>query len=316
MSPSSERFTILIVTFNSAAELPALVESLDEHLGDRADLLFVENASGDGTAGVIRDLAPRARLIELETNVGFGPANNLGVREAETDVVVLLNPDTVLLDDSITDLAALAGRERALFAPRLLNEDMTPQISAGPPLASLDSALISLVPGRLMPAGLRRRCEPWRFEERLPAGYITGACLAARRELLLEYGPFDERLVMYGEDGDLCLRARQDGVESYSAADVARVVHLGGRSASHAFSDVGTQRRLEARWWVARERLGPMRGWLDLATQFLRHGTRWLGGTVLRRPVEFERAWLRAAGRAIRTRRPDPPALPSGKPTP
>jgi N-acetylglucosaminyl-diphospho-decaprenol L-rhamnosyltransferase len=302
------RFTALVVTFNSAHELPGLIESVERHLAGRCELLFVDNASDDGTVRVIRELSPESRVIELDHNVGFGPANNIAVRQASTEVVALLNPDTVALDGSLADLAELASHERALFAPRLLNEDRTPQISAGPPLASWESMLIAVWPGSLMPRWLHKRCEPWRYEERLPAGYVTGACLVAQRDLLIEFGPFDERLIMYGEDGDLSLRAWQQGVPSISAADVARIVHLGGRSAAHAFSDLGTQRRIQARWWVAHERLGPWRGAFDLATQFLRYGTRWLVGRLLRRETAFESTWLRAAPRAVRSGRPGLPS--------
>ncbi len=308
------RFTAVVVTWNSAHEVPGLIESVERHLSESCELLFVDNDSGDGTVEKIRELSPRSTVIALDRNAGFGPANNIGVREAKTDVVAMLNPDTLAVDGSLAELADLAAGERAFFAPRLLNEDGTAQISAGPHLASWESALISVWPGALLPKGIRKRCEPWRYEERLPAGYISGACFVARRELLLEFGPFDERLIMYGEDGDLSLRGWQAGVPSISAADVARIVHLGGRSASSAFSDVGTQRRLEARWWVAHERLGPVRGWFDLATQFFRHGLRWAIGSVLRRDTGFESTWLRAATRAVRTRRPQlPQPLPSSE---
>jgi GT2 family glycosyltransferase len=306
------KFTALVVTWNSAQEVPGLIESINRHLADECELLFVDNASKDGTVDVIRELSPGSRVIALEHNAGFGPANNIGVREATTEVVALLNPDTLAVDSSLADLAELASRERAFFAPRLLNEDGTAQISAGSPLAGWEAALIAVWPGSLMPAAVRKHCEPWRYEERLPAGYITGACLVAQRALLLEFGPFDERLVMYGEDGDLCIRAWREGIPSISAPDVARIVHLGGRSASRAFSDLGTQRRLEVRWWVAQEHYGRVRGLFDLATQFLRHGTRWLVGKLLRRETAFESAWLRAGARAIREGGPHLPApLPS-----
>lgn len=127
-------FTILVVTWNSAAELPALVESFERHLGSCAELVIVDNASEDGSAAVARELAPSARVIELDENVGFGPANNVGVREAATDVVVLINPDTVLVDDSLATLAALARGHDVLVGPRLLNPDGSPQISAFPHL--------------------------------------------------------------------------------------------------------------------------------------------------------------------------------------
>jgi GT2 family glycosyltransferase len=305
------RFTAIVVTWNSAVEIPALAESWARHLAGRGDLMFVDNASGDGTPEVIREHAPGAELIELPENVGFGPANNIGVEAASSEVVILLNPDTVIVDDSLAELAELAAGQRALFGPRLLNEDGSVQIGARPPLAGWASALISFWPGALMPKRVRVHCEPWRYEERLEAGWLNGACLVARRELLLEFGPFDPRLVMYGEDTDLAMRMWEAGVPSISAADVARVVHIGGRSAAKAFDDNGMQRKLEVRWWIIAERLNRARAASDLAMQFLQFGTRWVARKILRRDATNEERWLRAAARSIRSRRELPAGTPS-----
>jgi GT2 family glycosyltransferase len=302
------RFTAIVVTWNSADEIGGLVESIRRHLPESCRLLFVDNNSEDETVATIRAAAPEAEVIALGRNVGFGPANNAGVRAATTDVVALLNPDTVVIDDSLAALGALAASEHALFAPRLLNEDGSAQIAARPPLAGWESALTAVWPGALMPRRIRKRCEPWRYEERLPAGWLSGACLVARRELLLALGPFDERLPLYGEDADLCVRAWQAGIPCVSAGDVARIVHLGGRSGAQAFDDVGMQRKIEARWWVVNERLGPARGAYDLAMQALVHASRWLAKRLLRRDAEVQAVWLRAAARAVRSRRPPLPA--------
>lgn len=306
-----DRFTAVVVTWNSAAEVPGLIESVERHLGEHCRLLFVDNASEDHTAATIARLAPRHRVIKLDRNIGFGAASNLGVREAQTDVVALLNPDTLMIDGSLADLARLAAGERALFAPRLLNPDGTAQISARPALASWEGALISFWPGALMPPWLRKRCEPWRYDLRLPAGWLSGACLIAARALLCELGPFDDRLVLYGEDADLALRGWLTGVPSLFAADVAQVVHLGNRSASQAFDDTGTQRKIEARWWVVHERFGAGRGILDLAAEFLLYATRWLIKRLLWRDASNEACWIRAAARVVRNGYPRlPPALP------
>lgn len=307
----SFRFTAVVVTWNSVAEVAGLIETVERHLGEQCRLLFVDNASGDDTAAMIARLAPRHRVIRLERNIGFGAASNLGVREAETDVVALLNPDTLMIDGSLADLVTLAAGERALFAPRLLNPDGTAQISARPALASWESALISLWPGALMPPWLRKRCEPWRYDVRLPAGWLSGACLLASRALLCELGPFDDRLVLYGEDADLALRGWLAGAPSIFAPDIARIVHLGNRSASQAFDDTGTQRKIEARWWVVYERLGASRAILDLAAEFFLYAMRWLIKRSLRRDASNEARWVRAAARAARAGRPRlPPPLP------
>ena len=299
-----QMFTGVVVTWNSAAEIPALVGSVSQHLADRCRLLFVDNASTDETVEMIEEHSPDSRLIALPRNVGFGPANNLGVREADTEVVALLNPDTVMVDASLAELAALASQMRALLAPRLLNDDGTPQISAFPPVAGWESGLISIWPGFLLPRRVRARCEPWRYDERLTAGWLSGACLMARRQLLLELGPFDEALALYGEDTDLGLRASRLEIPSIFAPDIARIVHLGNRSGEQAFDDRGARRKIDARRWIVRTRVGRLRAGYDLISQILLHALRWIAKVVVRRDASSERIWLRAAVRSIRERPP------------
>ncbi len=288
-------FSIAIVTWNSERDLPRLIDSIHEHLqADEYELIFVDSASSDSSPSLARELAPEAKVLALEENVGFGIGCNIGTREATGDVVVLLNPDTALVDGSLAGLAQLAREERALFGARLLNEDGSWQISAFPRVASWEGALLAVWPGALMPRRLRRRCEPWRFDERLPAGWISAACLAGRRDLLLEFGPFDERLHLYGEDTDLGVRAWLAGVPSVFAPDAARVIHITGRSGQQRFSDVGVRRKVEGRRWVVREHLGRGALALDSVVEFIRHGSRWLLKKLMRRDAAEDGAWVKA----------------------
>ncbi|MDX6607924.1 MAG: N-acetylglucosaminyl-diphospho-decaprenol L-rhamnosyltransferase [Solirubrobacterales bacterium] len=288
-------FSIVVVTWNSERDLPRLIGSIHAHLSDQDyELIFVDSASTDSSPTLAAELAPEARVLALEENVGFGIGCNTGTREATADVVVLLNPDTALVDGSLADLADLARSERALFGARLLNADGTRQISAFPRVASWEGALLAIWPGALMPRALKRRAEPWRLEERLPAGWLSAACLAGRRDLLLELGPFDERLHLYGEDTDLGVRAWLAGVPSVFAPDAARVIHITGRSGQQRFSDVGMRRKVVARRWVVREHLGRGRLALDNVVEFIRHGSRWLLKKLLRRDAAEDGAWVKA----------------------
>jgi N-acetylglucosaminyl-diphospho-decaprenol L-rhamnosyltransferase len=288
-------FSIAVVTWNSERDLPRLIGSIHTHVKqDEYELIFVDSASTDSSVSVARELAPEATVLALEENVGFGIGCNIGTREATSDVVVLLNPDTALIDGSLADLAELARTERALFGARLLNEDGSSQISAFARVASWEGALLAVWPGALMPRRLRQRCEPWRFDERLPAGWISAACLAGRRDLLLELGPFDERLHLYGEDTDLGVRAWLAGVPSVFAPDAARVIHVTGRSGQQRFSDVGMRRKVVARRWVVREHLGRTRLALDNVVEFIRHGSRWLLKKLMRRDAAEDGAWVKA----------------------
>jgi N-acetylglucosaminyl-diphospho-decaprenol L-rhamnosyltransferase len=287
-------FSIVVVTWNSERDLPRLIGSIHAHLGpDEYELIVVDSASTDSSVELARELAPEARVLGLEENVGFGIGCNVGTREASGDVVVLLNPDTELIDGSLADLTELARAERALFGARLLNEDGTKQISAFVPVASWEHAAIAVWPGALMPRSLRKRCEPWRFDERLPAGWISAACLAAQRDLFLKFGPFDERMHLYGEDTDLGVRAWQAGIPSVFAPDAARVVHLAGHSGAQRFSDEGMRRKVQGRRWVVREHYGRVRTALDSLAEFVLHGMRWLVKRLAGRDAAEDAAWVK-----------------------
>jgi N-acetylglucosaminyl-diphospho-decaprenol L-rhamnosyltransferase len=257
----------------------------------------VDNRSEDETVARAREWEGPIRVVSLEQNGGFGAAANLGVRDARHEAVVLLNPDTVLVDGSLRDLAGLAAERGALCGPELLNPDGSRQPSASARPGGWEVVVEALVPVALVPAPLRIRCEPWRALRTTEVGWLTGACIAAPRELLLRLGPFDERLDLYGEDLELGLRARDVGIPSLYAPDVARVVHLGERSTAPRFGDARAARKLQARRDVVRDRLGRGRERLDFAAQAVFHAGRFAAKRVLGRPAEREAAWLRAARR-------------------
>jgi N-acetylglucosaminyl-diphospho-decaprenol L-rhamnosyltransferase len=286
--------SIVVVTWNSAGELPALLESIAGHL-PAAELVVVDNGSTDDTLQLAREWPGKTRVIELSSSTGFGAAANRGVQAATSDAVALLNPDARLVDDSLSAVAELALAERALVGPAFLNEDGSRQPSASPPPAGWEVGLEAVAPAALLPRQLRLRCEPWRSDERRDVGWLTGACLAAPRDLLLELGPFDETLDLFAEDMDLGLRARALGVRSIFAPDCGRIVHLGSRSAARRFEDDGTALKLGNRRAVVDRRLGRARERYDFAAQLAFHATRWAMKTLLRRDARAERRWLEAA---------------------
>ncbi|MDP8956839.1 MAG: glycosyltransferase family 2 protein [Actinomycetota bacterium] len=293
--------SVVVVTWNSAAELAGLLPTIEEHLPPETEILVIDNASTDGSVDLVRQWRWPATVIMLKENIGFGRANNVGVREAFGKAVVLLNPDTLLVDDSLLDLARLALQTGALCGPELLNADGSRQPSASAIPGGWEVGLTAIFPAALMPERLSDRCEPWRARTYTKVGWLTGACIAAPRAVLRELGPFDERIELYGEDMDLGLRARRSGIESIFAPDVARVVHLSERSAAKRFIDTGTAWKLRNRRLVVRRELGRPRELYDFSAQVLFHATRYAAKTALRRNTQRERNWLAVAFRPLRS---------------
>jgi N-acetylglucosaminyl-diphospho-decaprenol L-rhamnosyltransferase len=279
-------FTIVTVVHDSASDLARLIASMQRHLDPAPELIVVDSGSNDD--GPALAAAAGARTITLDGNPGFGAANNAGVAQATNAVTVLLNPDVELLDDGLGRLAARAAQRDVLLAPRLLNPDGSVQRSAWPVPGGWGALGRALIPG------------PVRREPAGPVGWALGAALAARTELLADLGPFDPDAFLFYEDLELCLHARERGIEVVLDPSI-HVVHAGGHATGPAFGgepiDVHTRRRRE----VVGARLGAGALARDDAAQALTFTMRaW-------RPRD--RAFLRAliAARRAATPRPTSP---------
>jgi GT2 family glycosyltransferase/glycosyltransferase involved in cell wall biosynthesis len=227
---------IVTVTHNSEAEVPRLLRSVELHLPG-ARMIVVDSGSTDASVTAVRAAAPRATVIELGENAGFGRASNAGVAQAGEPVTVLINPDAELVDGSLAALAAdllAPDAKRQLLAPLVLSRDGSRQDSAHLDPASPLLWLKALLPAAALPRPLRVRVEPWRSARRREVGWAVGACLVSQTQTLRRLGPFDERIFMFAEDMELGLRAGAAGVPTVFRPD-ARVVHLDAHSTEVAF---------------------------------------------------------------------------------
>jgi GT2 family glycosyltransferase len=221
-------FTAVVVLHDSAAELSVLLGSIDAHLPARPQVVAVDTGSRDDGAAVAARWG--AEVVDLPANPGFGAASNAGVERARHDVTVLLNPDCELLDDSLARLAAAAGaRPAALHAARLLDADGSIQRSAHPLPGTAGALAGAALHGPLLPRPLRDRLEPYRAERPRTVGWAIAACLAGSTGLLRRLGPFDPAVHLFGEDMDLCLRARAAGIPTMLHPEL-RIRHLGGHA--------------------------------------------------------------------------------------
>jgi N-acetylglucosaminyl-diphospho-decaprenol L-rhamnosyltransferase len=292
---TSSAFSIVVVLYDSAGPLPALLRSL-ALLPAPPQLVVVDAGSRDDGPALAR--AAGAEVVELGSNLGFGAANNAGVAHARHDVAVLLNPDCELLDGSLARLAAAAAEPPdRLWVPRLLEPDGALQRSAHPLPGTAGALLPALVHPPALPRALRVRAEPYRAERPRSVGWAVAACLAARTELLRRLGPFDPGQFLFFEDMDLCLRARAAGVPTVLDPSV-RVRHLGGHATRRAYAgephELLARRRREV---VAANRGGTARALDDLA-QALTFVTRAAARRALGRDAAREGAQLAALLRA------------------
>lgn len=287
-------YSVVVVTWECAAHLRALVESIDRHLPADVELIVVDNASSDAPADSARRRSGGARFIPLERNRGFGAAANVGVEAASHEGIVLLNPDTLLVDASLGELVGFALERGALAGPRLLNADGSLQPSASGPPVGAWPWIGAVAPGAIQPAAIKARTEPWRLERTTRVAWLTGACVAATRSVLRSLGPFDSAIRLYAEDMDLGIRAGRAGVQSWFCPEVCRIVHHGGASAAVLLPD-GSEGAVAAnRRAVLHRAFGPNRERAAWRAQRLNLALRVLAKRALGREARRERASLEA----------------------
>jgi GT2 family glycosyltransferase len=245
---------IIIVSYDVRDELDGCLRVLEEdgRPGPGTTVTVVDNASSDGTAGMVRQRWPAVRVIEAGANVGFARANNLGIRSTTADFVLLLNPDTRVNRGAIATLMTALGSapEAAAVGPRLVDDAGRAELSFGPPLGPLGEVR-QKVTGRLYDrgSGWVARWVERRTREAGPRDWLTAACLLLRRRDVEAVGLMDETFFMYTEDVDLCVRLRQRG-RQLLFVPAAEVVHLRGRSSGRNPATERLRRRSQLAYYA------------------------------------------------------------------
>lgn len=237
---------VILVTWNVRELVLDAVNSLREDLAESeldAEIIVVDSASCDGTVDVIAHQFPDVKVIASAENIGFGRANNLGMRSigfgnlAESDLpraVYLLNPDTITRPGATRALfdALMAHATIGLVGAGLTYGDGSFQHGAFtfPGLRQLWTEFFP-VPGRLYESRFNGRYPRAWYAQGQPfdVDFPLGATMMLRREVILQTGMFDENFFMYCEEIDWAWRIRQAGWR-VQCVPAAQVVHLSGQS--------------------------------------------------------------------------------------
>lgn len=227
--------SVVIVSWNTRDLLSRCITSVTRQVEDTGllvEIIVVDNASSDGTIDLINQEYPNCTVIPLPENRGFAAANNLGIAQAQGSALLLLNPDTEMLPDSLSGLwrALQASPRVGMVGALLLNPDGSLQ-SAGYRFPGLVQAFLDIFPihPRLIGSRLNGRIPPGDGLSPTAIDHPLGACMLVRRGVVEQVGMLDERYFIYSEEIDWCRRIIAAGW-TILTAPAARVIHYGGQS--------------------------------------------------------------------------------------
>lgn len=213
--------SVIIVNYNTLGLTRECIDSIVEKTqGITYEIILVDNASTDGSKEFFEN-EKRVRYIYSERNGGFGYGNNLGMKVAKGEYFLLLNSDTLLINNAIKDFYDYAAGEKAVYGCYLRGEDYNYACS------------FFYFPAFTICDFIKRICHIKRI---LPVDYqpreveaISGADMFFHREIFEKTGGFDENIFMYGEEGEWQYRIQALGYKSY-ITPIPKIQHLEGKS--------------------------------------------------------------------------------------
>jgi len=220
--------SVIVLNYNTRELTLQCLASFAPALYQRGwQIIVVDNGSSDGSAEALQAQFPFAKLIRSERNLGFAGGNNLGLRQASGRVVFLINSDVLAAADT---LQALAYQFEVRPAAGVISAGLRTTSGEAQAFAYGDDPTVTYLLRRGCRALLRRKTlHRWDVDQPIEVDWVSGACVAVRREVIQQVGLLDERFQLYFEDNDWCLRIRQAGWKIVYDPRFT-VTHLGGQS--------------------------------------------------------------------------------------
>ena len=221
--------SICIVNWNTCDLLRECLESL---FADEAavgwEVLVVDNGSKDDSVAMVKSSFPQTNLITSSENLGFSGGNNLALERATGDYLLLLNTDTRVEPGALSRMVdyMAANTEIGALGPRLVDGEGRLELSCGRTPNLTSEIVHKLLLHKAFPFF---RFGRWHHRNTRCVGWVTGACLMARREAAEQTGYLDQRFFMCFEDLDWCMRIHQRGWQIVYFPH-SQVTHFGGRS--------------------------------------------------------------------------------------
>ncbi|MBD3225860.1 MAG: glycosyltransferase, partial [Caldithrix sp.] len=234
--PEKKIISVIIVSYNVREFLEHALHSVERALnGISSEVFVVDNASVDGSGQMVKKRFPDVHLIESDTNLGFSAANNLALKKARGRFIVLLNPDTVVQEDTFSKLLDFFEEypDCSAVTPKILNPDGTFSVDCRHSIPTPLTAFWKMIGF----AGLFPRSRifgkynlTYMDENEISqVEAISGSFMMMRRSMVKKVGFLDEDFFMYCEDIDYCHRINQQGGKIYYVPN-SQIIHYKGES--------------------------------------------------------------------------------------
>lgn len=258
------KLSIIVVSYNTAGltcqTLDSVHLSLEKSpkLEQQTEVFVVDNNSSDNSVKELKKfekIFPNFTLIENKENKGFAGANNQAAKLATGDYLLLLNSDTIVQRKAFEELINVAEKKQlGIAASLLLNKDRTIQAQGGelPSLFTISNQMFFFddlpIIGKFFPSTqytganfigqttdelIKDKKETFK-----PIGWVGGTAMLINKNVWNKIGPLDEEIFMYGEDIELCLRAKEAGSKIGIVCD-SQIIHLGSASSSNKNAILG-----------------------------------------------------------------------------
>ena len=199
--------SIIVLNYNAGELLVNCINSLKKSSYTNLEIIVVDNISSDNSQKKCKERFPEIKLIQNNENLGYCGGNNVGIKDAKGEFIVILNPDTIVQTNCIDELVSAYNKfGEGLYQPKILslNEEDIIQ-STGNMLHIFGFGFARDKGGKIVD----------KIEEIEKIGYASGTCLFTSRKVFDKIGLLDEFLFLYHDDLDLGWRAAQIGINSY-----------------------------------------------------------------------------------------------------
>jgi len=242
MTPRKNHITIIIVTFNSVKQIKKCIDSIVKNEYKHTKIVVIDNNSSDNTLDIVKKLQKNSKIISViknKQNVGFAKAVNQGIKNnIKSEYFLLLNPDTVLRNNSLITLINCSTKNKAGITGGSTTDIQGKENGSYYRFPNLGIGIFDFTNFRKLTKNDRWHKYFYYQDitnkniDEFPVDVVTGGYMLINNKTVKKVGYFDEDYFMYLEDVDYCLRTKKAGIKIFHT-NQSKILHIGGASSNN-----------------------------------------------------------------------------------